>query len=171
MKKMIVVLFIITGVLTFIVNMSKNNYNFDSNVPVNDFYDNNNFNYSFEEESSMTERIKIKVNNEILEVKLEQNSSSMALIEKLKQGDIIIEADDYGNFEKVGDLGFNLPTNDIRYTTKPGDLILYQGNKITIYYNTNTWSFTKLGEVIGKSQNELINILGDGPVTLVLSIN
>ena len=115
--------------------------------------------------------IKIKVNNEILNVKLENNSSSAALVEKLKQSDIIIEAHDYGNFEKVGDLGFNLPTNDKRITTKPGDLILYQGNNITLYYDTNTWTFTKLGEVIGVEKEKLKDILGEDNVRLVLTIN
>ena len=124
-----------------------------------------------EEENNKVENIKIKVNNEVLIVKLEQNSSSEALVERLKQGDITIDAHDYENFEKVGDLGFNLPTNDTRITTKPGDLILYQGNQITIFYGTNSWSYTKLGEVIGKSKNELKTILGSGNATLVLSMD
>ena len=122
-------------------------------------------------EDNKVENIKIKVNNEILIVKLEENSSSEALVERLRKSNITINAHDYGNFEKVGDLGFNLPTNDTNITTEPGDLILYQGNQITLYYDTNTWSFTKLGKVTNKSQSELKNILGSGNVTLVLSIN
>lgn len=124
-----------------------------------------------DKDGDKVKNIRIRVNNEVLDVKLENNSSSDALVERLKQEDIIIEAHDYGNFEKVGDLGFSLPTNDVRITTKPGDLILYQGNQITLYYDTNTWSLTKLGEVVGKSQNELKNVLGSGNVTLVLSLN
>ena len=114
--------------------------------------------------------IKIHVNGEELTVKLENNSSSEALFERLRDGNLSIEAHDYGNFEKVGDLGFSLPTNDTRITTKSGDLILYQGNQITLYYDVNTWTFTKLGEVVGKSQKELKDILGDGDVTLILSL-
>ncbi len=113
--------------------------------------------------------IQIKVNNKVLSVKLENNSSTKAFIEKLREGDIIVNAHDYGNFEKVGDLGFNLPTNDKKITTEPGDLILYQGNQITLYYDTNTWSFTKLGKVQNVSQEELKQILGDGNVTLVFT--
>ena len=112
--------------------------------------------------------IKIKVNNRELIVELEDNSSSKALLEKLSSGDITIKAHDYGSFEKVGNLGFNLPTNDEQITTKPGDLILYQGNQITLYYDTNTWSFTKLGRVTNVDEKQLKEILGDGDVTLIL---
>ena len=112
----------------------------------------------------------IEVNNKELVVKVENNSSSKALIEKLKQGNITINARDYSNFEKVGELGFSLPTNDTQITTKPGDVILYQGNNICLYYGTNSWNFTKLGEVTNVNQEELKNILGDGNVTMTLKL-
>ena len=138
------------------------------NIQENIVFDN--LNGENEKEVIEVNNIKIRVNNEVLEVKLEQNSSSEALLEILKQGDITINAHDYGDFEKVGGLGFNLPTNDTRITTKPGDLMLYQGNQITLFYESNVWSYTKIGEVIGKSKDELKAILGSGNVTLVLSI-
>ena len=113
----------------------------------------------------------IKINNKTLTVALEDNSSVDALLEKLKQGDIIIEMSDYANFEKVGPLGFSLPRNDKSITTTPGDIILYQGNQITIYYNTNTWNFTKLGKIENVTQKELKEILGNGDVTVTFSLN
>ncbi len=82
-----------------------------------------------------------------------------------------MDAHDYGNFEKVGALGTQLPTNDERITTEPGDVILYQGDQITVYYDTNSWSFTRLGRVQGVTADELKAILGDGDVTMVLSLN
>lgn len=88
------------------------------------------------------------INNQVLEIKLEKNSSVDALLEKLKDGNVIVAMHDYGNFEKVGSLGFSLPRNDTNITTIPGDVILYQGNQITIYYDENTWNFTKLGHII-----------------------
>ncbi len=121
-------------------------------------------------EVTKMDTIQIKVNEKVLSVKLENNSSVDAFVEKLKDGDIVVNVSDYGNFEKVGDLGFSLPTNDTRITTEPGDLILYQGNQITLYYDTNTWTFTKLGKVEGVSENELRDILGSGNVTLVFSV-
>ena len=111
----------------------------------------------------------LTANNYQLKVNLEDNTSTRALVEYLKKDDLVIQAHDYGNFEKVGSIGFNLPTNDTKITTTPGDLILYQGNQITLYYDQNTWSFTKLGH-IDISKEELIKILGDGDVIITLSL-
>ncbi len=122
------------------------------------------------EEVNMNEII-IIVNSRILNVKLEENTSAKAFVEKLKNGDITINAHDYGNFEKVGNLGFSLPTNDENITTEPGDLILYQGNQITLYYDTNRWNFTRIGKVQDVSQKELKEILGNGNVELTFSLN
>lgn len=108
----------------------------------------------------------IEVNNTNLIVELEDNTATKSLIEKLKENDIIINAKEYGNFEKVGDLAFSLPTSDKRITTEPGEIVLYQGNQISFFYNSNTWSYTKIGKVKNVSQEELKNILGSGDVTL-----
>ena len=121
-------------------------------------------------EESNIDIITIKVNNEVLNIKLENNSSAKSFVEKLKEGDITVDAHDYSNFEKVGELGFDLPTNDTNIKTEAGDLILYQGNKIVLYYDTNTWNFTKIGKVQNKTQEELKRLLGDESVTLVFSI-
>jgi len=66
---------------------------------------------------------------------------------------------DYGNFEKVGNLPWDLPRNDEKITTQPGDLILYNGNKITVYYDENTWDFTKLG-TLNASEEEIRKVFG-----------
>ena len=112
----------------------------------------------------------IYVNNAVLAVKAENNSSAEALIRLLGTGDITITMHDYGSFEKVGPLGTTIPRNDEDITTTPGDIILYQGNQITIYYDENRWDFTKLGHIdIG--QDELKAVLGSGDVTVTLSVN
>lgn len=120
-----------------------------------------------EEEIDM---IKIKVNNDVLDVKLEENEATKSLVERLKNGDISVRANEYGGFEKVGDLGFSLPRNDTSITTSAGDIVLYQGNQISLFYNSNSWSYTKLGKVKNVSSKELKKILGSGDVTLVLSL-
>ena len=97
-----------------------------------------------------------------LEVTLENNSSVKALVELLKQGDITYTADDYGGFEKVGNVGHSLPTNDSRITTEAGDVILYQGNQICIMVGSNTWSYTRIGKINGYSTSELKNLVGSG---------
>ncbi len=118
-----------------------------------------------------TMKLYLNVNNRILEASLENNSSVDALIERLKENDITINMEDYANFEKVGSLGFSLPRNDKQITTEPGDIILYQGNSLTIYYDTNSWNFTKIGKIENVNQKELKEILGKGDVTVTLSLN
>jgi hypothetical protein len=112
--------------------------------------------------------MKIIIGNRELTATLAQNSSTEALKELLRAGSITINMRDYGNMEKVGSLGRSLPANDERITAEPGDLILYQGNSLVIYYAPNTWSFTRLGKINGVTQAELINILGQGNVTVIL---
>ena len=112
--------------------------------------------------------IKLKVNNHVLNVKLEDNSAAKALMDKLKMGDVTIHAKDYGGFEKVGDLGFSLPRSDKYITTSAGDIVLYEGDEISLFYYPNSWSYTKLGKV--QNIKDLKKILGNGDVKLVLSL-
>lgn len=111
-----------------------------------------------------------KIGTQTLQIQAEDNTSAQAFLDLLAQGDITIQMQDYGNFEKVGSLGTTLPTNDTQITTQPGDVILYQGDQITIYYDTNTWNFTLLGKVQGLTQQQLKEILGDGDVTVTFSL-
>ncbi|MBP5567944.1 MAG: hypothetical protein J6X54_01835 [Treponema sp.] len=101
---------------------------------------------------------------------LADNSSAIAFYELLKKGPLSVDMHDYGSFEKVGSLGTSLPRNDTQITTTAGDIILYQGNQITIYYDTNSWNFTRLGKVDGVTQAELKKIRGKGDVTAVFNI-
>jgi hypothetical protein len=107
---------------------------------------------------------------------LADNSSATAFYQLLEKGPVTVDMHDYGSFEKVGPLGTKLPRNDTQITTQAGDIILYQGNQITIYYDTNSWNFTRLGKVVSTSstttitQAELKKILGKGNVTAVFEI-
>ena len=116
-------------------------------------------------------KIKLEINNYELDATLVDNSSTQALIEKLKESDITINMNDYGNMEKVGQLDFSLPRNDQNITTESGDLILYQGNNFVIYYDTNNWSLTKLGKIDNIDKQQLKNILGSGSVVVTLSLD
>lgn len=108
--------------------------------------------------------------NHNLTATLADNSSATAFYQLLKKGPVTIKMHDYGSFEKVGSLGTSLPRNDSQISTEAGDIILYQGNQITIYYDTNSWNFTRLGKVDGVTQAELKKILGKGNVTAVFEI-
>lgn len=110
------------------------------------------------------------VNGRVLSILPEENSSAEAFLNLLKTGNMTIEMHDYGSFEKVGPLETTLPRNDEQITTEPGDVILYQGNQITIYYDVNSWNFTRLGKVQDLSQAELKEILGAGNVTVTFSL-
>ncbi len=112
----------------------------------------------------------IEVGEKTFYAALENNSSAEAFRDALSNGPIAVEMEDYGNFEKVGPLPWTLPRSDASITTEPGDIILYQGNKITIYYDTNTWNFTRLARIAGISREELLAALGPGNVTVVMWI-
>ncbi len=112
-----------------------------------------------------------RIGQERLPIKLAENSSSEAFYDLLTRGDLAVEMHHYGNFEIVGDIGTSLPRNDTSITTEPGDVILYQGNSITIYYDTNTWSFTRLGKVQGLNQQQLKEKIGNGNVTVIFSLS
>ena len=103
---------------------------------------------------------------------LEDNSSAKALREQLAKGSITVEMNDYGDMEKVGSLGVNLPRNDRQITTGPGDIILYLGNNLVIYYDTNSWNFTRIGKVNGAgSRKEMLELLGGaGKISVTLSL-
>ena len=109
--------------------------------------------------------------NIYFKAELAENTSASAFYEKLKSGNITVDMSDYGSFEKVGNLGFSLPRNDENITTVPGDIILYQGSSITIYYDRNTWNFTRIGKIHNVSKNDLLSVLGDGKVTVTFSIS
>ena len=110
------------------------------------------------------------INDSILTIRPSGNSSSEAFMALLAAGDLTVEMHDYGSFEKVGPLGTTLPRNDEPVTTEPGDVILYQGTQITIYYAVNSWDFTRLGKVQNLTQNELKQILGTGSITARFSL-
>ncbi len=122
-------------------------------------------------EAPMSENIIISVNGHTLTAEPADNSSARAFMELLEESPLTIEMHDYGSFEKVGSLGTSLPRNDEQITTEPGDLILYQGDQITIYYDTNSWNFTRLGKINDVTGEELLDILGEGDVTVTFSLS
>lgn len=112
----------------------------------------------------------IQVGDHGLTATLAENSSADALREALAAGPITIHMRDYEHMEKVGPLGMTLPRNDEQITAVAGDLILYQGSAFVIYYAPNSWNFTRLGKIENVTAAELKRILGDGNVTITLSL-
>lgn len=110
-------------------------------------------------------------NGTVFTATLAENSSAEALKALLAEGDLTIEMSDYGNMEKVGPIGQSLPRNDEHITTSPGDLILYQGSNLVIYYAPNTYTFTRLGRIDNVEEDELRTALGVGSVTVTFSLD
>ena len=115
-------------------------------------------------------QLAFRINDQLLYAVPAENASAEALIARLGESSIEITMSDYGGFEKVGPLPWDLPHSDERITTVPGDVILYQGNQLSIYYGENTWDFTRIGRIIGVSPDELREILGDGDIVAEVMI-
>lgn len=120
------------------------------------------------EPSQEESALKISVGGHELLTTFEDNSSAEEFKELLERGPMTIEMEDYGGFEKVGPLGTSLTRNDTQITTQPGDVILYQGNQITIYYGTNSWSFTRLARIDNPAG--LQEKLGSGTISVTFSL-
>ena len=131
----------------------------------------NNDNQNNTEESMSNSTIKIEVNGTTLTATLKDNVSTRALVNLLKEGPLTINMNDYAGMEKVGPIGTTLPQCNERITTQPGDLILYLGQYFVIYYAPNTYSLTPLGKIDNTSGDELIRILGNGEVTVTISLS
>lgn len=115
-------------------------------------------------------QMNLTINGQKYTATMENNSSACALKHLLNWGPKTIHMRDYGGMEKVGMLWKGLPSNNTELTTEPGDLVLFMGSSFVVYYNTNHWNFTKLGHINNVTQDELKQILGDGDVTIELSL-
>ncbi len=98
-----------------------------------------------------------------------QNEAGDALLRMLEDGPLTVQVENFGGFEKVGSLPQNLPQQDTRITTQPGDIMLYQGNSIVFFYGSNTWVYTRLGTIQNATQEELEKAFGGSETTLLLT--
>lgn len=121
-------------------------------------------------EEKTDNKLKISINGTELTATLADSTAAKELAEKLKAEPVTVTLNEYGGFEKVGKLPWSLTKTDESIVTEAGDIMLYQGDQMTIFYNSNSWSYTKLGHIDNITQDELKAILGDGNVTVTLSI-
>ncbi len=120
--------------------------------------------------SNILSTMNLEVNNTIFKVNLADNSATRALLERLKEGPITYNAHDYGGFEKVGALGFSLPSNDTYITTEPGDIVLYTSDQLCVFFDSNSWDYTPIGKIEGMPQ-QLQEVFGTGEVSITLSLD
>ena len=114
--------------------------------------------------------LKMKINGQELTVIWEDNESVDALLTLASNSPVTVEMSLYGGFEQVGSLGTSLPRNDVQTTTQAGDIVLYSGNQIVVFYGSNSWAYTRLGHITDKTAEELAELLGNGNVTLTISV-
>ena len=101
----------------------------------------------------------------------EANGSVDALKELVSSGPLSIDMSMYGGFEQVGSIGQSLPREDKQTTTSSGDIVLYSGNQLVVFYGSNSWAYTRLGHISDKTDAEIEALLSKGDVTITLSIN
>ena len=122
-------------------------------------------------QSSQTgDMLKIEIGQETFTATLANNSSVDALKELLKDGPLTLKMSDYAGMEKGADLGVTLPQNNQQMNTTAGDIILYQGRTLVIYYDTNSWSLTPIGKINDLDEALLKETLGSGDVTVTFSL-
>ncbi len=119
-------------------------------------------------EPEQEETMVIVINGETISVEWEDNETASALKSLVSEEPISIQMSMYGGFEQVGNLGKSLPRNDKQITTEAGDIVLYSGNQIVMFYGSNSWSYTRIGKVTEKTQSELEDLLGNGDVTITI---
>ena len=120
------------------------------------------------EEETMDRKMIVEIGGNHFTATLEDNKAADTLAEMMQEDPVTVQMSDYGGFEKVGDLGTELPTSNRQTTTQAGDIVLYQGNQIVIFYGSNSWSYTRLGRIDDLTGWE--TALGDGDATVTFAL-
>ena len=119
------------------------------------------------QEDNMT--LRMSIGGTPVEVAWEDNEAVEALRELCKDQTLTIDMSMYGGFEQVGSIGTALPQSDVQTTTSTGDIMLYSGDQMVVFYGSNTWAYTPLGHITDKTQAELTQLLANGNVTVTLT--
>lgn len=117
---------------------------------------------------TVTFDMQMKIGDTPVSVTWEDNDAVKALAEMTAGDWHDYRLSMYGGFEQVGPLGSSLPSDDVQTSTSAGDIVLYQGNQIVVFYGENSWAYTRLGHISDKSPEELAELLGNGDVTISL---
>lgn len=121
-----------------------------------------------QEEKEEEKMLKMMIGDTAVNVVWEENESVDALRELAAGEPLSIRMSMYGGFEQVGPIGTSLPRNDVQTVTDSGDIVLYSGDQIVVFYGSNSWAYTRLGHITDKTQAEMRELLGKGDVTITL---
>lgn len=114
-------------------------------------------------------KIEIQIGNMVKTAELENNASTEELVEILKSGELIMSASNYGGFEKVCTIGQSISRNDKQTTTKAGDIMLYNGSQLVIFYDSNSWAYTPIGH-INENAEELEKFLSGNENEVIIRL-
>ena len=120
------------------------------------------------EEVQQEKVLEMKIADTPVTVAWEDNEAVAALKEYCRDQILTIPMSMYGGFEQVGSIGTTLPRNDVQTTTQSGDIMLYSGNQLVVFYGSNDWAYTRLGHITDKSQDELTALLSNGDISISL---
>ena len=112
----------------------------------------------------------MKIGDTPVTVAWEENPSVEALWALCAQGPLTIDLHMYGGFEQVGDIGESLPRDDVQTTTRAGDIVLYSGDQMVVFYGSNSWAYTRLGHITDPNADGMRALLGNGDVTVTLTM-
>ena len=128
---------------------------------------------NFAKGQTTMDKMYITIGGQTQSVTLVDNAATRALLEKLRQATVTVTLNSSGGFEIWGALGFSLPTSNQQMTAQPGDVILYNGSNICLFYGSNSWSYTRLGKIDGLSESELRTFLkaGESNISVTLSVD
>lgn len=99
-----------------------------------------------------------------------ENNESVEALKTLAEEGLTIDMSMYGGFEQVGSIGQSLPRDDQQTTTASGDIVLYSGNQMVVFYGSNSWAYTRLGHITDQTPEQMKVLLGSGDVTITLSM-
>ena len=112
--------------------------------------------------------MRMKIAETAVSVEWEYNEAVEALKDLCTEGPLEIQLSMYGGFEQVGAIGADLPRDDKQTTTQAGDIVLYAGDQIVVFYGSNSWAYTRLGRITDQTAEDLAHLLGNGDVTLTI---
>lgn len=122
------------------------------------------------EEKPAMKTLIMRIDGNKVTVDWEENEAVAALAELVKGRPLTVQMSMYGGFEQVGSIGTSLPRNDAQTTTQAGDIVLYSGNQIVVFYGSNSWAYTRLGHITDKTAAQMKDLLGNENVTIVISM-
>ena len=123
-----------------------------------------------EGERKMEKTLRLRINDTDVTVDWEENESVKTLSKLVSAEPLTVQMSMYGGFEQVGSLGTSLPRNDVQTTTQSGDIVLYAGNQIVVFYGSNSWAYTRLGHITNVPAEDMTKLLANGDVVITLSL-